>query len=144
MYEEILIATDGSDYAAAAADHGIELARLSGGRVHAVYVIETRTAYDNAIVDPETVTENLRTDGREAIEAVATAAEKAGVEAETELLEGIPAEELVAYVEKQDIDVIVAGERGKSDFKRALLGSTTERLLNEAKAPVFVVSEKRA
>lgn len=142
MYDEILVATDASEFAAAAADHGIELARLAGGRVHAVYVIETRTAYDNAIVDPDSVKANLREDGREALRSIEESANAAGVETTTSIREGIPAEVLLEYAAEHDIDVLVAGARGKSDFKRALLGSTTERLLDEAVAPVFVVTAR--
>ena len=36
-----MIATDGSDCSMPAVDKGIELARLSGGTVYAVYVIST-------------------------------------------------------------------------------------------------------
>lgn len=142
MYDEILVATDGSEFSSAAADHGIELARLAGGRVHAVYVIETRTAYDNAIVDPAAVRENLREDGREALDSIEETARAAGVDATTTISEGIPADVLLEYAAEHDVDVLVAGARGRSDFKRALLGSTTERLLDEASVPLFVVTEQ--
>ena len=36
-----MIATDGSDCSMLAAGKGIELARLSGGKVYAVYVVST-------------------------------------------------------------------------------------------------------
>ena len=40
LYRKIIIATDGSESARFAADAGIELARLSGAKIQAVYVID--------------------------------------------------------------------------------------------------------
>jgi nucleotide-binding universal stress UspA family protein len=40
-YKKTLIATDGSDCSSLPIDKGLELARLSGGTVYAVYVIST-------------------------------------------------------------------------------------------------------
>ena len=40
-FKKVMIATDGSDCSRLAADKGIELARLSGGTVYAVYVVST-------------------------------------------------------------------------------------------------------
>ena len=139
MYDHILLATDGSEDSEAAVDHATNLAAASGGTVHAVSVVETRTAYDNAIVDPEEVRENLRTDAREALEAVERAAEAAGVDCETTLEEGPPPERLLEQVDRVDADVVVLGATGRSGFKRLVLGSTTEQLLAESPVPVVVV-----
>lgn len=139
MYETILLATDGSEDSATAAEHAFALASSSDARVHAVSVVETRTAYDNAIVDPDEVRENLREDAREALSAVAAAAEEAGVDCETALDEGPPPQRLLEHAESVGADVIVAGATGRSSFKRLVLGSTTEQLLSEAPVPVVVV-----
>ena len=72
MYNRVLVATDGSDNAQRATRQALDLARQYGAELHAVYVIETRTGYDNAIVDPDTVRQNLREDGEEALTAVET------------------------------------------------------------------------
>jgi nucleotide-binding universal stress UspA family protein len=139
MYDDILQATDGSEDAAAALEHAMELASASGGTVQAVSVVETRTAYDNAIVDPEEVRENLRNDAREALAEVDRAAESAGVDCETTLEEGAPPERLLALVESTGAEVVVLGATGRSGFKRLVLGSTTEQLLSESPVPVVVV-----
>ena len=139
MYDTIMVATDGSEDSAAATEHAMALAAPTGARVHAVAVVETRTAYDNAIVDPDEVRENLRADAREAVDAVARAAEAAGVDCETTVDEGPPPERLLAQVEESDADVVVLGATGRSGFKRLVLGSTTEQLLSQSPVPVVVV-----
>ena len=45
-----MIATDGSDCSKLAIDKGIELARLSGGTVYAVYVISTAYLFIRGVV----------------------------------------------------------------------------------------------
>lgn len=139
MYETILLATDGSDDAGRALEHAITLASGTDATIHAVSVVETRTAYDNAIVDPDEVRKNLRNDAVEALEVVEKAAEEAGVECHTAVDEGPPPARLLEHAERVDADVIVIGATGRSQFKRLLLGSTAEQLLSESPVPVVVV-----
>lgn len=138
MYDRILAATDGSEYAQRATSHALDLARVHGADLHAVYVVETRTGYDNAIVDPAEVRANLRAEGEAALAAVD---DEAGDEVTllTEMREGVPHEELDAYVTAQGIDLVVVAAKGRSAFKTALLGSTAEALLRRSDVPVLVV-----
>lgn len=81
--------------------------------------------------------------GREAILYVETAAKDAGIEVETLILEGHPAEEILNFTEKKDIYMIVVGSLGKTDIERFLLGSVSENIVKDAKVPVLVVRAKR-
>jgi nucleotide-binding universal stress UspA family protein len=139
MHERILLATDGSDHATTAARHAIDVADKYDATLHAIYVIETRTAYDNAIVDPDEVRANLRSIGEESLAEISGLAADAGVQIETAIEEGVPGEEILAYVDAEDIDWVFIGERGHSDFKTVLLGSTSERVLHGTSVPVTVV-----
>jgi len=139
MYNRILVATDGSDNAQRATSQALDLARQYGAELHAVYVIETRTGYDNALVDPDTVRQNLREDGEEALTAVETEGEP-DVSVVTSVREGVPYEELLSYIAEQGIDLVVMGAKGRSVFKTILLGSTTEALLRADQVPVLVVN----
>jgi len=139
MYDRILLATDGSDNAQRATDKALGLARQHGAELHAVYVIETRTGYDNAIVDPDTARQNLREDGEEALAAVEADGEP-DVSVVTSIREGVPHEELLSYSETQGIDLVVMGAKGRSAFNTILLGSTTEALLRADRVSILVVN----
>lgn len=139
MYDHILLATDGSENAKRATRHALDLARQYGAELHAVYVIETRTGYDNAIVDPEVVRQNLREEGEEALARVESQA-NSDISVVTSIRRGSPPEELLEYLETQDIDLAVMGAKGRSAFKTILLGSTTEALLRADVVPVLVVN----
>lgn len=139
MYDRILVATDGSDAARRATDHAVELSRRYDATLHAVYVVESRLGYDNAIVDPATVRANLRADGEEALTDVEHAAGDQSVV--TAIREGVPHEELLAYADDAGIDLVVLGTTGRSALKSVLLGSTAERLVREGEVPVLLVDD---
>ncbi|SNZ05699.1 Nucleotide-binding universal stress protein, UspA family [Natronoarchaeum philippinense] len=141
MYETVLLATDGSACADRAAERAIDLASTYGADLHAVYAIETRTAYDTAIVERDEVEANLRAEGESILGDVADRAAEAGVEATTAIEMGVPADVIEAYAEAHDADVIVLGRRGRSELRRALLGSTTDALVRESPVPVMIVGE---
>ena len=65
--------------------------------------------------------------------------EEVGVEVESLVLEGKPAEKIVEYAEENDIDLIVMGTMGKSGLDRILLGSVAERVVRISHTPVLVV-----
>ncbi|MGA9154074.1 MAG: universal stress protein, partial [Candidatus Nitrosopolaris sp.] len=46
---------------------------------------------------------------------------------------------IVQYAERENIDLIVVGTRGRSAFKRLLLGSTASGIVTHAHCPVMVV-----
>ena len=46
--------------------------------------------------------------------------------------------EIIHYVEKESIDLIVIGTRGRSGFKKLLLGSTASGVVTYSNCPVLV------
>lgn len=143
MYDTILLATDGSSDAEAAIEHAIALVTTADTTLHVVSVVETRTAYDNAIIDPEEVRENLRADARDAVAAAQSTASAAGIDCETTVTEGPPPDEILSVADDIDADGIVVGATGRSGFKRLVLGGTAEQLLESATIPVIVVGGER-
>ena len=60
-----------------------------------------------------------------------------GVPVETRLLEGSPADGLVA--ESRDADLVVVGTRGRGGFSSLLLGSVSAEVAHHARCPVVLV-----
>lgn len=141
MYDRILVATDASDTAQRATQHALEVARQYGAELHAVYVIETRTGYDNAIVDPDTVRRNFREEGKDTLAEIESQADPE-MSVITSVREGVPHEELLSYVQEEGIDLVVVGARGRSAFKTVLLGSTAEALLQADVVPILVINSE--
>ena len=142
-FKKVMIATDGSVCARLAANHGIELARLSGGMVYAVYVISTEYFSSMAVdFDRERMYEAMRKEGCKALNYIKDAGEMEGITVETILLEGHPADEIIRYAEEKDMDIIVVGTLGRTGIERIVLGSVAGNVVRHSKVPVLVVSEK--
>jgi len=141
---QILIATDGSETANEAADFGIEMFGCSGAKVYAVYVIDT-TPYRSVPLDQiwsKDVLDEFEKAGHEATSYVEKIAKAAGVEVESRVLKGHPAEKIVSFAEDNNIDMIIVGSLGKGGYERVVLGSVSEKVVRHAKVPVLVVRER--
>lgn len=140
MYENILIPTDGGKQAVKGAEHGIELAAAIGATIHALYVIELpgtpRTTY--IMDDEERIREEYREFGEEVTTEVCEMAADAGVDCTTAIKSGSPHEEIEAYAEEEDIDLIVMGSKYQGKFG-ALMGSNAEKVVRTSEVPVTTI-----
>lgn len=57
----------------------------------------------------------------------------------TTILSGIPAQEIIEYSKKHDIDLIILGSRNKSKMDRFLLGSVSKRIIEHVTSDVWLV-----
>lgn len=137
-YERVLVATDGSDPATEAAEHACDLAERHDAPLHAVYVMDTENPDVDEVIDADTLRDQLRAQGEAALEKVVEIAEPYGVDVETAILEGVPFDEVVTYVEDEDVDAVVVGRRGRTESIRIPLGSTTDAILRHTPVPVLV------
>jgi nucleotide-binding universal stress UspA family protein len=142
MFEKILIATDGSEHSKRAAKKAVDMAKLSGGGVTAIYVVDANRSLSDvsANIANEVVEGFRRTmmkEGEDATKYVEEVAKLAGVTAEKKVVEGNPAEEILKTSE--GMDVVVMGSVGRTGFSKFLLGSVTDKVVRNSKVPVMVV-----
>jgi nucleotide-binding universal stress UspA family protein len=144
LQRRILIATDGSETANEAAAFGMEMVGCSGAKIYAIYVIDT-TPYRSVSLDKIWSTEILdefERVGHEATSYVERIGKSVGVEVESRVLKGHPAEKIINFAEDNNIDMIIIGSLGKGGYERFVLGSVSEKVVNHAKVPVLVVRER--
>lgn len=139
-----MIATDGSENSQRAISQGIEIAKLSGATVHALYVVDS-TSFSSIPMDAgwEAMYEILRGEGEKAIFEVKERGEASGVEVREVLLEGHPSNEIINFAEKNNADLIVVGTLGKTGLDRFLMGSVAEKIVRGSKVPVLVVRSEK-
>lgn len=139
IYKKIMVATDGSKPARKAIETGIDIARLSEAKIYAVYVVVPTTHSARDFGWEKAAMEHFRNEGKRATGFVEETAKVAGIEVESVLLEGHPADEIVKFAEQNDIEMIVMGTLGKTGLDRFLLGSVAENVVRHSKISVLVV-----
>jgi nucleotide-binding universal stress UspA family protein len=142
-FKKILIPTDGSENTKAAITHGLELARLMGAEVTALYVVD-QASFVNFPMDATVVSiySLLEKEGKEAVDFVVKEGEKTGVKVHGKVVEGSPAKKIVD--EAENYDLVVMGTLGRTGVSKLLLGSVAERVVRLAPSPVLVVRAKRS
>lgn len=151
--QHILVATDGSQLSLKAATYAGNLARALGAAVSAVMVC------DEGAVVPEAwgafglaaaegpgpaSTEDVRTriEQRALMNELADCVAAVGeldITPAKAVLWGRVADEVCAYAEQHDVDMIVMGSHGRAGLKRALLGSVSHAVANQAPCAVTIV-----
>ncbi|WP_049900901.1 universal stress protein [Natrinema sp. J7-1] len=140
MYDDVLIPTDGSDTVPETLAHGLPIAADNDATIHSLYVVDSRVP---AAADDETAADlerSLEAEGRNAVADVEERAAAADLETVSEVRHGTPAKTILEYADEAGVDLIVIGTRGKSPREKVTsLGSVSERVVDNASVPVFVV-----
>jgi nucleotide-binding universal stress UspA family protein len=137
---KILVATDGSVSSSEAVTFGVELAAEHDAELIFVHVVPTLDivpasgfGIGGAFPHQPTLVDRVLLE-----DAAAVAAEH-GIVPTTALLRGDTVDEIVAFADSHDVDVIVVGSRGRGAIANALLGSVSRGILRESRRPVVVV-----
>ena len=147
MYKNILIATDGSELAHKAVDHGLDLAKSIGAKVTAVIVEAPFNVFDVRVsrrlqisTEFEQHAQAIKQHATQVLGDVASAAKKAGLNCETVQVEHEqPYEAIIKTAEDKGCDAIVMASHGRSGISAVLLGSVTNKVLTHTAIPVLVV-----
>ncbi|AGB39887.1 universal stress protein [Natronococcus occultus] len=134
MYETVLVATDGSDPANRAVDAAVDIASTFDAALYAVSVVDTSRYGDSMLSGTERLVDDLRERADDVLEDVTT---RADVDVTTELRQGRPHEEIGAYAESIDADLVVFGNRGLGAGGE--IGSTAERVVRHVDRPSLTV-----
>jgi nucleotide-binding universal stress UspA family protein len=145
MIETLLIATDGSEAAAAAERYGVGLAARIGARVQGISVVEERwtralraEGLDVAPPAVEGIETFLKARAEAACRRLAESARSRSVENVCETVQGIADDRIVERGQKSDL--LVLGRDGEhATFRTGLIGSTVDGVLRKTSKPVIVV-----
>lgn len=135
LYDDILVATDGSGGATTAAKQGIDIAARYDATVHAFYVLDTNIYAAEDV--PGSIAGMLKESGNAAQEEIKALGQEKGVDVEMPVRRGRPSEKLLDYVTENDIDLVTLGAHGLTS--EVHLGSTTERVVRTSPQPTLSV-----
>ncbi len=138
---KILLPTDGSEASLEAVHRALRLVH-EGLRASFVLanVQEPASLYEVVVAHDAEVIENVSAAaGAHSLEAAQTLLRTAGVEFESEVASGDPANMLVDIGERFECELIIMGARGVGALSGALLGSVSNSVLHTANVPVMIV-----
>jgi len=139
MFNNILLAVDGSEHSLNAARSAAQLARSMNSADLRIAVV-----YDSIppiLGDPDfQVVLNARLDDTEKIlqSAVKEVGEVPST-VSTETIAGDPAEAIIKIAETRKCDLIVMGSRGLGRLAGLVLGSVSQKVVSHAPCPVLIV-----
>jgi nucleotide-binding universal stress UspA family protein len=135
----ILLATDFHGSSSIALEYAMAFASHYGARLLIVHAFElTRAAIEAELLGhAQSVS---RKDRQSRLEAVAAKAQRAGITADTHLVEGQPTQAIVAVSKQYAVDLLVLGTHGiHRGLNHLLIGSNTEAILQSALCPALTV-----
>ena len=161
----VLMATDGSEDSALAAQAAVELSNKTGSELHLIHASQPRApAYGHyppgaggaamgeplgtgeaALVERDIVAEESESETREqkVLDQQVRQVEEAGGEVVHKHHRiGLAATEIIAVSEEIEAGLIIMGSRGLRGLKRMVTGSVSDSVVRHAHCPVLVVRQK--
>jgi nucleotide-binding universal stress UspA family protein len=148
-FSKILVAIDGSEISMKAAVYAIDIVKKNKSQLIALTVLDISTPRrisSSFITAPTYGLKELEEKRKEAQQWLdkfeKLAAKENNVKLKSEIIEdpiSRVGSAIVDYAECENVDLIVIGSRGRTGFKKMLLGSVASDVVTYAHCPVMVV-----
>ncbi len=136
--EKILLAYDDSDAAQAARRWAIQYAQTTSSTIVLLYVVSSLSEWELAAiqVDPGPIRDNferfLKNEWSEPLR-------ESGIDYETRLLVGRPAESILQCAAAENVSLIAVGMTSRSTVHELIVGTVAGHVLHHARRPVVAV-----
>jgi nucleotide-binding universal stress UspA family protein len=143
LFEHVLVTLDGSPESSEIVPLARDFARTFGARMTLLRVIPTHFPLTSPFTTHfshgfQGVKEEAEA-SREALEAEAKTLRESGLSVEVEVTSGAhPAEGILDYAEKTDVDLIAMATHGRGGVARLVLGSVADKVLRGGSVPVLL------
>ncbi len=146
--KKILVTIDGSESSKKATEYAICLAKKYNSRLIILYILysELGFAYSNllGVVTPKAIQDVLETQKNEVqkwFDEIKNKLKTSNISVTDKIIISASSivGEIMAFADKEKIDLIILGTRGRTGFKKLLLGSVAEGVVTHSSCPVMVV-----
>ncbi|RME76080.1 MAG: universal stress protein, partial [Planctomycetota bacterium] len=140
--ERILVPIDFSPTARRALEAAAQLARLAGGKLYVLHVLDTRgleVAASEGFFEYVNVVDAMRRGAEQELRALVDELQLGEVVAKCVVDEGTPTSAIRRAIDDHGVGLVVMGTHGRSGVVRWLLGSVAEKTVRTAPCPVLVV-----
>jgi nucleotide-binding universal stress UspA family protein len=139
----ILMVTDGSIYSQSAIEYISQFPFPAEASIYVAHVLPPDPIPESIGADIVEVEETIRAEqeleGKKVLDKACESLSSSSIQAECVLLRGDAATEVINFVKKNSIDLIVCGSRGLSQVRSWLLGSVSRKLVHYADCSVLIV-----
>ena len=139
--DHILVPHDFSSFADEALQCALSLATVYKARVTILHAYDVSwAAYPDAYLPSlDEFASQVELAAKGEMAKIASNLRDSSVKVDTTVVSGGPAHEIVAFVAKSKVDLIVMGTHGRKGLSHVLLGSVAERVVRTATCPVLIV-----
>jgi len=138
---KVLVAVDGSEYSTNAAEYAISIVKQFGSQLIVLHVT-TSDISTSFSASATSQMDEIKKNVQGYFEKIRRIDDKpnSDIHLRTELLvSSSVVGGIIDFAEKENVDLIVVGTRGKSGFSKLLLGSVASGIVNYAHCPVLIV-----
>jgi nucleotide-binding universal stress UspA family protein len=146
--KKILITIDGSENSMKAAEYAVSLVKKYDAELTIMYVLysELGFAYSNllGVTTPKAIEDVLDTQKKDVqkwFDEIRSKLANTKILVTDKIIVSVSSivGEIVGFADEEKMDLIVLGTRGRTGFKKLLLGSVAEGVVNHSSCPVMVV-----
>lgn len=143
--DDVLFTTDQSEASWRALSPAVDLAKMHGGTLHILTVVEDAafslaTMYENASETAGLIEERMKGVEQAARDELKERARSIDVPTELHVIRSpSPVKEIINLARKVGAATIVIAREGRSGWGRLFVGSTADKVLSQSPVPVLVV-----
>jgi len=145
---KILVTIDGSENSKKAAEYAGSLAKKYNAQLIILYVLysELGFAYSNllGVSTPKAIEDALETQKKDVqkwFDEIRSKLKNTNISVTDKIIISVSSivGEIIGFADKEKVDLIILGTRGRTGFKKLLLGSVAEGVVTHSSCPVMVV-----
>jgi nucleotide-binding universal stress UspA family protein len=145
-YNHILVPVDGSQISFSAVKKAAEIAKALNSQLSLISLVaedpftDADFYYSSAIMKEYFI--QARQNAEQALKDAFEIAEKEGVNANTQIIQGqVSAEGISTAADELKAELIVMGSHGRKGFQKMILGSFAQDVLSKTELPVLIVKK---
>lgn len=141
IVQHVLVPIDFSATADRALAYAIALGQQLQARLTLLHVLDLTPVTMDEMPPGMTATylDDLETDAQHLLQASRERVQRAGLQAESLLVQGTPTQTIIDTAGEQGVDLIIMGTHGRTGLAHVLLGSVAEHVVRQGPCPVLVV-----
>lgn len=138
MFQQILLAVDGSDHSIRATEQAANLAVLVNDSMIDVILVADFSKAKKEVLHAQGKVD-LELVRKKRLEPIEERLKEANVAYKIQILRGEPGPTIIEYANERNFDMLIIGSRGLNKFQEMVLGSVSHKVVKRVYCPVLVV-----